>query len=334
MKVQRESWSSLSSYIFIDRKIDSSSTVFIKSRFNNLCDFMEKNNLEFNRSSVNLYLQSKKDEGCKNSYLNNILKVCQYVHEWMLLEQKYDSGCGKLTYFKKEKHIYEILTPEECRALYDLDYPYIRQRQLKNDRFQAILMMMTLTGMRIGEVLSIKSAEFTELAIYVRDTKTNADRVIPNNPLLFAKVEVYKKQRNEKNPYLFQGEDHPKMHKDAIRDDLKKRVSHLKIKKRVWMHLFRHSFCVEMLRHNDVTLVAKIMGHENLGSTLTYTHYLMDDLRHAVMSHPLLVEQQPFDTLTLRIQDFIGKVVDKRKNSVHIESSEGLLILKVKKLPS
>lgn len=331
MNLSRSSWLQLSAYLFIDKKLDISSSTGIQSRFNNLVDFIDNYELPFSRSSVNKYLQYKKEQGCKNTYLNNIIKVVKYVHEWLMQEYNYDSNCNNLTYFKEETYVYDILTPSEVESIYSLEVPYSRLSREINLKYQTVFMMLSLTGMRVNEAMNLTWSDITEESIHIQNTKTNVDRIIPNNSMLYKKLLKYRQICRNDNQYIFQGKDKEHLPADSVRFDLKKRVEILGIKKRVWIHLFRHSFCVEMLRHNDVTLVAKLMGHSDMSSTLSYSHYLLDDMKNAIMTHSLLREVQPFDVITERIREFVDTVVDKEHNTVHIESGKDTFSICVKR---
>lgn len=330
MFLHRSSWDKLAAYIFIDRKIDSSSSIYLKSRFFGICDYLEKHNLEFTKSSVNLYLQYKKDNGCKNSYLNNIIKVVKYAHDYLLENEGYDSGCSTITYFKRERHIVDILTTSECQSIYQLDYPYTREKERLNVFYKTVFMLLTLTGMRVGEAIKLKWSDISETVIRINDTKTDVGRIIPNNSKLNEQFIIHK--RYFPSEWVFPAkrrEGHAEV--TYWKEDLKNRAKYLGIEKKVWLHLFRHSFCVEMLRNNDVTLVAKLMGHENLASTLTYSHYLIDDMTNAIYTHPLLRTEQTFEGIIERIEEYINKIIDNEKNSVHIKRERDAFSICVKR---
>ena len=53
-----------------------------------------------------------------------------------------------------------------------------------------------------------------------------------------------------------------------------------KIGKRVFCHIFRHSFATTMLNHGcDIRHIQALMGHKNLSWTQRYLHISMDRLK-------------------------------------------------------
>lgn len=329
MKLTHSLWEPLSAYIFLDRKIDRSSRIFLHSRFRLIATYHIEHDVPFTRHSFNSFLQTKIDQGCKNSYLNNIIKVGIYIHDYLLQEYQYDSGMGGYSYFKKEIEMIDILTPSECLAIANLDYPYKRGRKEKNTFYRCFYLLLTLTGVRKDEALNLKWSDVSQDALRINKTKTNVGRIIPNNKMLYNAF--YDLTAYRKSEYVFAGDRTKIVGIHTVREDLLKRVAALKIKKKVWIHLFRHSFCVEMLRNNDVTLVAKLMGHADLSSTLTYSHYLLDDMKLAIMSHSLLRENQTLDNIGKKVKDVVRRLVDKATYDTEISEAEDSFILKIKK---
>lgn len=249
----------------------------------------------------------------------------QYIHEF-LLTKGYDSGLSNYTYFKREKVIYDIPTIEELKKVAELNYPYKRERKKINYRFKCLYYLLMLTGMRLNEALTLKTSDFMRDKIVVRETKTDTQRIIPNNPLLWRLI-----KKLPKTDYVFVGNMEGHMGQSGVTTDLRARTQKLKIKKRIYPHLFRHQFCITMLQNNDVTMVSKLMGHDDLSSTLTYTHYLFEDMTNAVMTHPLLRKEQNLQTIGERIKVTISKMIDSSIYTISYKQKPSIISFSIEK---
>ena len=61
----------------------------------------------------------------------------------------------------------------------------------------------------------------------------------------------------------------------TINKAIKAAVSRVGITKRVSSHTFRHSFATHLLqRGNDIRTIQELLGHEDVSTTMIYTHVL------------------------------------------------------------
>lgn len=329
MRIKPEDWTEVAKYIFLDKKLssDNDGEIYFKSRYNLLVKFLTDNDLEFNRASFISFIQSKKEQGCKNSYINNIIKVGKYIHEYLMIQYSYDSGLADFSYFKRERHLYEIPSDEEMKSIVELDYPYIRQNKQKNQTFKCIFLCLAVLGLRIGELLNLKWTDYNGVGVVIRAPKNDQERFVPLSSRLKEMIDLLP----HGGEYIFAGGVDGKMSKSGIDDDLKKRIKYLGIKKRVWLHLFRHYAAVTYLRQFDYTIVAKLLGHENMSSILVYSSYLVDDRIEMVNSHPLNNPMQNFSFLTKLLRNYISKIFKREYHDISISETEEEITIQIKK---
>ena len=81
-----------------------------------------------------------------------------------------------------------------------------------------------------------------------------------------------------------------KIHESDFSSQLKKRAIQAGITKRVYPHLFRHSFATQLLISGiDVAIVSKILGHKDVRTTVdNYLHLADETLKEATFMHPLV----------------------------------------------
>jgi integrase/recombinase XerD len=64
---------------------------------------------------------------------------------------------------------------------------------------------------------------------------------------------------------------------------VKRRAIKAGITKDVHPHMLRHTYATELYRQTkDIRLVQKALGHENLATTMIYTHIVDDDMETAM----------------------------------------------------
>ena len=250
-------WKTFSTWLFIDQKISNSysSMTAIRSRYHILCTYFAE--VPFNRGHFSLFLQQRHAKGDKPAYLNNFIKLAKQIARYHKLEELED-----YTYFKEVDEVYEVLTFDEMRAMATIEIPYLRRKAEQNTRQKSLITLLAQTGMRISEVLNLKFADVFDGYLIVRETKNYAQRYVPITPQLSRDMHTL--------PHL--SEVVFNLRDDSqVSEDIKRRAAAINCTKRVWNHLFRHSYCtLNLNRGMDPLMVGKIVGHKSPGSTLRY----------------------------------------------------------------
>lgn len=155
------------------------------------------------------------------------------------------------------------------------------------ERDYCMIVLFLNTGMRISELESMKinSIKGDTLTII---GKGNKERTIYLNDLSLEAVSQYLKVRdayNIKDDSLFS------IKESEIRNVVKKYIRRADIKdgEKYTPHKLRHTASTLMLKYGnvDVTELMQILGHENINTTMIYTHVDSDDIRKAINSNPL-----------------------------------------------
>lgn len=152
-------------------------------------------------------------------------------------------------------------------------------------RNMAMVMFMSLTGVRKGELLGLKIKDFDmaekEVAIRGETSKSKRNRTLPLLPELISYLKDYLAFRadyktdafwvsgNEDRPFTYHGAKH-------FVDRLKS-VTGINCH----LHRFRHTFAVNYYtKTRDIVGLQKLLGHRSLKMTLSYLRSLKDD--HAI----------------------------------------------------
>jgi len=174
---------------------------------------------------------------------------------------------GKVPYPKQEKKIRIILPGAETRTLFE---------KTTNIKHRLLLKLTYSAGLRRSEVISIQLADFDwkNMQLLVRQGKGKKDRfsVLAHSlkPDFDQYVTKYSPQR-----FLFPGRNkNQHLSENSTRWIMDQAIERAGITKPgVCLHSLRHSFASHLLAiHTDVVTVQKLMGHDDIRTTMQYFH--------------------------------------------------------------
>lgn len=177
-----------------------------------------------------------------------------------------------------------ILTPREVRRLLAQPDP----ATVIGFRDRTILELLYATGLRIMELLSLKpdDVDLTRNVVRVRRGKGNKERLLPLGESAARYVAEYLRRVR---PLLTRGRAEETLFVNRLGDPLQKsgfciklRVygERAKFKKRITVHMFRHTLATEMLKRGaDLRSIQEMLGHENLTTTQRYLHLVKTELK-------------------------------------------------------
>ncbi|GIK83638.1 MAG: hypothetical protein BroJett025_02600 [Patescibacteria group bacterium] len=198
---------------------------------------------------------------------------------------------GFLSKVPKLKRITEVLTTEEMLAIADvrIDYGKNKDSEFINKRQQALIRLMTFTGCRISEPLELLWKNVSEAPtrhITFMDTKNGEDREIPiYDPKLWELIHSVPR----KNELVFPSSRDKTLTSGVILADLKKRAATVGIKKRVYNHLFRHSWATIMKQKGvSDSDICRIAGWKDPKMLQRYDGSDLDYLDSVMQMHPMM----------------------------------------------
>ena len=152
------------------------------------------------------------------------------------------------------------------------------------------LELMFLTGIRVGEVTSIKltNIDMESGTILIRG-KGNRERrvfVVDKNCIKLMKHYLQKRaHRSPKSDTLLITSTGTDASTDYVRRHLHKLTSDLKFDRKVTPHMLRHSTATQLLEAGvDIRFVQKLLGHSSISTTEIYTHVSDAGLKAAMTS--------------------------------------------------
>lgn len=163
-----------------------------------------------------------------------------------------------------------FLTEDEIKGLLDACLPHLRP----------VVECAVLTGMRRGEILSLKWDQVRNGFVYLEKTKTNEARQIPVSDALEVVFRDIRRKEGLRFEQVFTFQGKP------IADNIKHSFnSAVKKAKLVDFHFhdLRHTFASQVLLHGGTLKdVQELLGHKSLAMTLRYSHLTQESKRKAV----------------------------------------------------
>ena len=155
-------------------------------------------------------------------------------------------------------------------------------------RDKAMMELLYSSGLRLAELvgLNIGDADLKDGLVRVTG-KGNKERIVPIGRKATAALQVWLKIRvNEavvEEEAMFVGRRGKRINPRMVQAMVKRRAVEAGLPKRVYPHLFRHSFATHMLESSgDLRGVQEMLGHADISTTQIYTHL---DFQHLAKTY-------------------------------------------------
>lgn len=133
----------------------------------------------------------------------------------------------------------------------------------------ALVLRVSLeTGLRIGDVLAIRTEQIRAQRFTVREQKTGKSRRVYLSKPLWEAL-----RRSAGRFYVFEGRNDPHKHRtrQAVYNDLKRAAKAFRIPQNVSPHSLRKLYAVTLLDETgDLELVQRALNHDRITTTLIY----------------------------------------------------------------
>lgn len=166
---------------------------------------------------------------------------------------------------KKEKTLPMVLNEEDVSKLI---------KSITNIKHKAIVMLIYSAGLRLNEVLHLKTVDIDSVRMQVRveQSKGRKDRYTLLSKKCLEILRVYFKEYRPKD-YLFEGSKGGQYSERSVQNIVKAAAKKAGIKKKTSVHTLRHSFATHLLENGtDLRYIQSLLGHESSRTTEIYTH--------------------------------------------------------------
>jgi integrase len=232
---------------------------------------------------------NKKGWTVSHARVNRELAILKSVFSKGVLWGKVsDNPVKRVTMFREDNKRERILTPEEKTELLKHSPDWLRP----------VLVMALNTGMRQGEILSLKWADvnLSQKVLFIRQAKSGKPRHVPINSTLAEML----KRHPKRGAWVFADENGNMLDRHgAVRSSFDKLVRDLALTD-FRFHDLRHTFASELaMKGVDLLTIAQLLGHSSTRMTERYAHLSPNHKRVAV--EMLAAQNSPRSENTVRI---------------------------------
>lgn len=227
------------------------------------------------------YLEELSAMGLSPGTIARNISSIRGFHEFAVVEGWAEANPAELIDLpRKAKKLPEVLTPTEVEAV-------ILAPNRETDagiRNAAILECLYATGMRVSELTSLEMDNlFFEIGFIRVFGKGSKERLVPVGEIAQLAIEHYlklvrPKYKSDQNPQkaqnkLFLSHNGNPLTRMSIYNIVTDSAERAGIKKKVYPHIFRHSFATHLLEGGaDLRAVQEMLGHSSIITTEIYTH--------------------------------------------------------------
>ena len=250
-------------------------------------DYIESEGLEFDKivySDIRFYLMYLKDNKQDNNSsidrkLSSLRGFYKYLANNNIVKTNVFSLVNGPKKAKKLPRFFEYNELEELFNVCDLSTSL-------GQRDRLILEMLYATGVRVGELVSIKVKDIdrSSRSILILG-KGNKERYVTygdycSDILDLYLNDAYNKLNIKNSEYLFLNNNGGELTDRGVRYILDQVIKKTSLKKNISPHMIRHSFETHLLNEGaDLLSVQKLLGHESIKATQIYTHVTTDRLK-------------------------------------------------------
>lgn len=179
---------------------------------------------------------------------------------------------------KKQLILPKTLSVQEIKRLFKVT---------KNPKHRLMLKLCYGMGLRVSEIVNLKVSDIDSdrMQVLIQRAKGKKDRYVNLPKSVLESLREYYKIYKPKE-YLFEGQYGGAYAKRSAQSVFKEAMQKAKINKQIGIHGLRHSYATHLLEMGtDISLIQKLLGHNNLKTTLIYTH--VSDKNLAKVKSPL-----------------------------------------------
>ena len=161
-------------------------------------------------------------------------------------------------------------------------------RDFNSFRNRTMIKLFLASGLRLSEMINLRWKDINLMTgqLKVVEGKGAKDRILWISDGIIEELRTWKEKQSGKFgicEYVFTTSNKNKLNDRNVRRMVAEYSKKAGITKNVSPHTFRHTFASDLLRATkNIRLVQKALGHEDLSTTMIYTHIVDDEFENAL----------------------------------------------------
>jgi len=239
--------------------------------------------LNINHLHIRGFLAQLRDRELSKRTIARKLSTLRSFYKYLTMEGLIKQNVAKAVHAPKtSKKLPLFLYPQEIEAL--LSAP---KKDILGIRDRAIIELLYATGMRVGELVSLKTSDINFGANYIIVFgKGSKERIVFFGQKAAESLEEYLKKsrpflvKDFECDSLFLNKNGTVLSDRSVRRIIDKYVKAVALNSNISPHTLRHTFATHMLNNGaDLKTVQELLGHSSLSTTQIYTHVTKDRLK-------------------------------------------------------
>lgn len=275
-------------YLLIEKKYSSNTIASYKNDLKELYLFSNNKNIIYlNKDDILKFLEKNKDKNSKT--LSHFITTFRGFYKYLEIENIIKNNpVLSISQPKLRKTLPKVLSVEEVDKILN-----IKLNTKYDYRNKAMLELMYSTGIRISELINIKTHDLNinncTLKVMGKGSK---ERIIPVGDIALKYLKIYIDDYRtyfirKNTDYLFLNSRGTIMTRQAFFKIVKKIAQEKNIKTEFSPHTLRHSFATHMLENGaDLRIIQELLGHSSLSTTQIYTNVSNKFIEENYNFHP------------------------------------------------
>lgn len=260
---------------FLKGKQHSSATILAYGKdIEQLASFLEDLNKhqvhEVSKDDIQAFLAKMQDQGYTPKSLSRKLNSTRTFYRFLKVNEYITDDPSLLVSHPR----YELAPP---RILKPTEYRALRDAARNDSRMFAIIELLLQTGIRIGELASLRLGDIKENAVHIRPIEKHEERDVPLNKPAKESLERYLKNRPQvEDDHVFITKSGKPFLVRNIRTAIERyfRLAEIENAK---VNDLRHTFVAHHLKNGvSLVLLSKLLGHKRISTTERYLDYVKE----------------------------------------------------------
>jgi integrase/recombinase XerD len=268
-------------YLSIERGLAQNTIISYRYDLIKYINFLTKNKIDSfkqtNRDLINNYFVYIRGKDLEINSISRNLVAVKMFYRFLLMEGYIDEDITSLIEFPRvDKRLPHALSLREINLLLDK----VNFKGNLGLRDQAILELLYATGMRVSELIYLKTNDINMENHMLRCLgKGSKERIIPFGNKAYQSLSLYLdkvRQKLVKNPdekTLFLNSRGERLSRQGAFYLVKLYAHKAGIGKKVTPHTLRHTLATHLIENGaDLRSVQEMLGHSDISTTQIYTH--------------------------------------------------------------